>query len=137
MELTLSSTNWIVVLACVVAAQVVSTLWFVVFFGEPWAREYGASSKQEHTKAIPGYSYAVQALCTLAMVLSLTVLHRSVGVASLGDSLRLGALVALGFCVATGLPGQAFLKRWRVAVLALGCQVAMIVTVSLILGLWR
>lgn len=65
------------------------------------------------------------------------MLHQVLGVASMGDSLQLGIWVAIGFCVATSRPGQAFLKRWRVAVLAFGRQVAMIVGISLVLGLWR
>lgn len=137
MELTLSGINWGAVAASVIVGQIISTLWFVVFFGEPWAKEYGASTKQQHTKEVPGYTYGVQVLCTIALVLSLAVLHKALGVASVGGALQLGVLVAIGFCVATGLPGQAFLKRWRVAVLAFGCQVAMIVGISLVLGLWR
>ena len=137
MELTLSGINWLAVALSVIAGQVISAVWFVALFGEPWAKEYGARSKRQHTKEVPGYTYAVQALCTIAMVLSVAVLQRSLGVASVGDALKLGLFVAAGFCVATGLPGQAFLKRWRVAAIAYGSQVAMIIGVSLILGLWR
>ncbi len=136
MGLTLAGINWWAVAASVVAGQIISTVWFVVLFGDSWAKEYGASSKQQHTTEVPGYTYGVQALCTLVMVLSLAVLHRSVGVASLGDALQVGILVAIGFCIATDLPGQAFLKRWRVAALALGCQVTMIAGISIILGCW-
>lgn len=135
--LTLAGINWMAVAASIVAGQIISTVWFVALFGEPWAAEYGAASKQEHTKDIPGYTYGVQLLCTVLMVLVLAVLHRSLGVASVSEALQLGGLVAVGFAVATGLPGQAFLKRWRVAAIALGCQVAMIAGVSMILGAWR
>lgn len=137
MEWNLSTINWAAVGVSIVAAQVVSTVWFVVLFGEPWAREYGVASKGEHTKAIPGYTYAIQILCTAVMVLTLALLQSLAGATTLVDSLLIGGLAAIGLCIATGVPGQAFLKRWRVAVLAFGCQVAMIVTASLILGLWR
>lgn len=137
MALTFSGINWLAVVVSVIAGQIISTVWFVALFGEPWAQEYGAGSKQQHTKEIPGYTYGIQVLCTILMVVGLAVLQQSLGVASVADALRLGILVAIGFCVATGLPGQAFLKRWRVAAIALGCQVAMILGISLILGLWR
>jgi len=137
MELTVSGINWWAVAASIVVGQVISTVWFVVLFGEPWAREYGAEDKRQHTKEVPGYTYGVQVACTIALTVSLAVLHRGLGVESIGDALLVGALVAVGFCVATGLPGQAFLKRWRVAAIAYGCQVAMILGISTVLGLWR
>ena len=48
----------------------------------------------------------------------------------------LAVFVAVGFCIATGVPGQAFLKRWRVVALAYGSQTAMILVISLILALF-
>lgn len=137
MDLHLSEINWMAVVASVIAGQVISTVWFVVLFGDPWAKEYGVQTKQEHTKAVPGYTYGVQLLCTVVLVLCLAVFQRMIGVDSLVGALGSGVFVALGFCVATGLPGQAFLARWRVAGIALGSQVAMILGISLILGVWR
>jgi len=54
MELTLSGINWFAVLASIAAGQVISTVWFVVLFGDPWAREYGAADKKQHTAEVPG-----------------------------------------------------------------------------------
>jgi len=71
------------------------------------------------------------------LVLSLAILQQWLSVGSLTDALKLGFLVAVGFCIATGVPGQAFLKRWRVAAIAFGCQATMIIAISLILGQWR
>lgn len=137
MELSFSGVHWLAVGASFVAAQVVSTLWFTVIFGDVWAREYGAPDRRQHTKEVPGYTYAVQAACTLLMVVSLALLQAWLDVDSLGGALAVGGFVSLGFCVATGVPGQAFLKRWRVAALAVGSQVLMIMTASVILGVWR
>lgn len=137
MQFSFEGVNGWAVLASVAAAQVVSTLWFVVLFGEPWAKEYGAEDKRQHTKEIPGYTYAVQLLCTVALVASLALLQRWLAVDSVGDALVLGLFVAIGFGLATGLPGQAFLKRWRVAWIAYGSQTAMILVASVILGVWR
>ena len=137
MSIDWSQLNLWAILVSVVAGQVISTVWFVALFGEPWAKEYGASSRQEHTKAIPGYTYGVQLLCTVATTVCLAILQLWAGVDSIGSALILGALVSVGFCVATGLPGQAFLKRWRVAAITLGCQSTMIMVISAILGAWR
>ena len=129
--------NWLAVLAAVIAAQVVSTLWFVVLFGEPWAREFGVASSQEHAQQIPGFTYAVQLLCTVVLVVSLALLMEWLAIDSLAGALGLGLFVAIGFCVANGVPGQAFLKRWRVAAISMGCQSVMILVISLLLGAWR
>lgn len=135
METGMSGISPWAILAGVITGQVISTIWFVVLFGEPWAREYGASDKKQHTKEVPPYTYAVQILCTLGLVLSLAVLQQWLAVDTASDALLLGTVLALGLCVATGLPGQAFLKRWRVAAIALGCEVTMILAISMVLVL--
>lgn len=137
MTLDFSGLNWAAILACVVAGQIVSTVWFVVLFGEPWAKEYGAKDKKEHAQSIPAFTYAVQLGCTLVLVLALALFQQMIGVDSLGGAIGSGVFVILGFSVSTGLPGQAFLKRWRVAAIAYGSQAAMILVISLILGIWR
>lgn len=137
MDFNLSAINWAAVAASVVAGQIISTVWFVALFGEPWAREYGAADKKAHTQDIPGYTYGVQLMCTVVLVLSLALFQRWLAVDTVGEALGSALFVIAGFSVATGLPGQAFLKRWRVAVIAYGSQAAMILGISLILALWR
>lgn len=136
MEFEIGALNGWGIVVGVIAGQVVSTVWFVVLFGEPWAREYGASSKQQHTKEVPPYTYAVGLLCTALLVLSLALLQQALAITTLGAALRLGVLVSVGFCIATGVPGQAFLRRWRVALIANGSQTAMILVISTILVLF-
>ena len=136
MSFDLAALNWIAVLVGIVAGQVVSTVWFVVLFGEPWAREYGAPNKQQHTKEVPGYTYGIGVLCTAALTISLALLQAALSITTVGAALGLALFVAVGFCIATGVPGQAFLKRWRVVVLAYGSQTVMIVVISLILALF-
>jgi len=134
MSFDLAALNWLAILVGVVAGQVVSTVWFVVLFGEPWAREYGAPNKQQHTKEVPGYTYGVGALCTAALTISLALLQAALGITTVGGALGLAALVSVGFCIATIVPGQAFLKRWRVAALTFGSQTAMIFAISIVLA---
>ncbi len=137
MELSLSGLHWPAVVAAVVAGQILSTLWFTVVFGDPWAQEYGAADRKQHTAEIPGYTYGVQLLCTVVMVLSVGLLQQALGAEGVGGALTTACFVTVGFAVATALPGLAFLKRWRVAAITLGNQAVMILAASLILGLWR
>ncbi|MEM7156515.1 MAG: DUF1761 domain-containing protein [Myxococcota bacterium] len=135
MEIDFSQLSWVAVLVSVVVGQIVSTLWFVVLFGEPWAREYGVASSKEHTKEVPPYTYAVGIACTAALAISLAVLQGAFGVTGIGGALKLAGFVSVGLCIATGVPGQAFLRRWRVASIACGSQVAMIFAMSVVLVL--
>lgn len=137
MEFHFESFNWLAIVACVIAGQIISTVWFTALFGDAWAAEYGATSKQQHTKEIPGYVYAVGLVCTTILVLSIAALQQALAVASLGSAIGLGLFVAIGFCAATGLPGQAFLKRWRVFFIAYGSQTVMILAISIILAMWK
>ena len=118
MDFGFSSLNWLARLASVIAGQMISTIWFVVLFGEPWAADYGTDSKQQHAREIPGYTYGVGLLCTIILVLSIAALQQALSIESVSSAIGLGLFLAVGFCAATGLPGQAFLKHWRVFLLA-------------------
>lgn len=133
MELDFAALNWLAILAGVVAGQAVSTIWFVVLFGDPWAAEYGAKDKKQHTKEVPPYTYAVGVACTFALTVSIALLQRALSVSTIGAALGLAVFVSVGFCIATGVPGQAFLRRWKVAQLAFGSQTAMILVISVVL----
>ena len=137
MDFSFSGINWLAVGACVVLGQVISTLWFTAIFGEPWAREYGAADRKAHTSEVPGYTYGVQAACTIVMAISLAVLHRWLDISSIGDGVVLGLFASIGFIVVNVLPGQAFLRRWRVALLCFGCQSVMSIAMSIVLAAWR
>ena len=128
--------NWIAILACVIAGQVFLTLWFAVLFGEPWAKAYGAADKAQHTKEIPGYTYGIGALCVLLVSLGLAVLQKALVTTTLGGAIGLGVFVAIHFCIATAVPGYAFLRRWSACALAVGSQVVLIVLLSVILVLF-
>ena len=138
MESVFEGINWLAVLACVAAGQVLLTVWFVVLFGEPWARAYGGEgmTKAQHTKEVPGYTYAVGAVCVLVLTLVVAVLQAGLGVQSIGGALKLAGFLALVF-LAMALPGYAFLKRWNAFFLAAGSQVVVLVAVSIILAVWR
>ena len=128
--------NWLEVIACVVIGQIFLTIWFFAIFGEPWARAYGAADKAQHTKEIPGYTYAIGLICMILLVIGLASLQSALGVTTLGQGLALGLFVAIHFAIATAVPGYAFLKRWSACVLAVGSQTVLILLLSVILALW-
>ena len=137
MELKLSSINWYAVLACLVFAQAFLSLWFIVLFGKPWAKEYGAADQKAHTKEIPGYTYAIQALCALLLIIGIANLQQLLGVQGLGGGISLGLAIAILFSIATALPGYIFLKRWNAFLMAMGSQAVLIIVVSAILAVWQ
>ena len=128
--------DWLAILVCVVIGQVFLTIWFLVLFGDPWAKAFGVADKKQHAKEIPGYTYAIGALCVLMLSVGLAVLQQAFAVDSAAGGLQLGLVVALHFCIATALPGYAFLKRWPAFFMAIGSQTALILILSLVLALW-
>ena len=137
LEINFSEFNWLAIVVSIVAGQIISTIWFVVLFGDPWAKEYGVDTKQEHAKQIPPWTYAIGLLCTTLLVLSIASLQQVMGVTTVGSAISLGLFIAVGLAAATSLPGYAFLKRYNAFLIAIGSQVAMILGISIILAIWR
>jgi hypothetical protein len=71
------------------------------------------------------------------LALGLAVLQAALGVRTVGDALKVGVVVALHFCIATALPGYAFLKRWNAFFIAIGSQSALILVLSVVLAVWQ
>lgn len=136
MDIDFGSVNWLAIAACVVVGQVLLTVWFVALFGAPWAKEYGVADQKQHTKEIPGYTYAIGAACVLLLSVGMATLQAKLGVEGVGQGIFFGLFIALHFSIATALPGYAFLKRYRAFALALGSQTLLIVVLSTILALW-
>lgn len=128
--------NWWAILACVVVGQVVLTVWFAVVFADPWAKAYGAADKAQHTAEVPMYTYGIGLACMILLSVGQAVLHASLGVASIGAGLAVGLYIAVMFCVATALPGYAFLMRYNAFKLAISAQVVVILIHAVILAAW-
>ncbi len=136
MEMNFSTVNWFAILACVIIGQIFLTIWFVVIFGTPWAKEYGVENKQQHAKEIPGYTYAVQIFSTALLIIGIALLQNTLEIDSVDDGLLLGICIAIFFAITTALPGYAFLKRWNAFLMAMGSQIILILIVSIILAVW-
>lgn len=137
MALDLAGINWLAILVCVIVGQIVLTVWFAVVFADPWARVYGVADKKQHAAEVPKYTYGIGLACMIALTLGLAILQKNLGVTTLGGGLSSGIFVALMFCVATALPGYAFLRRWPAFALAIAAQVVVILILSLILAVWN
>jgi len=137
MEMDFGAINWLAILACVVAGQVLLTVWFVAVFAKPWAKEYGVDDPKQHTAEVPGYTYAIGAACVFLVSLGIALMQARLGIQGVGAGVTFGFFVAIHFAAATALPGYAFLRRYRAFGLALGSQVALILVVSTILAVWR
>jgi len=137
MNVDFSSLNWLAIGVCVVVGQVFLTLWFAALFARPWAKAYGVEDPKQHTKEVPGYTYALGLVCTFALTLGLALMQAGLGVQGVAGGLSVGLVVAVSFCLATALPGYAFLKRWPAFTLAVGSQMTLILILSVILAAWQ
>lgn len=137
MDLNFGAINWLAVGASVVIGQIFLTVWFTALFGKPWAKEYGVNDAKQHTKEIPSYTYGIGLICTFLLTLGIALLQSTLSIETLGEGISLGLFIAIFFCIATMLPGYAFLKRWNAFFLAVGSQTVVILIISTILAIWR
>jgi hypothetical protein len=134
MDLPLTEIDWLSILACVVAGQVVLTVWFVVLFGEPWAKAYGGESmtKAQHTREVPPYTYGIGALCVFVLSVGVSLLQTMLEIDSVGGALGLAGFLSVFVFVAMAMPAYAFLRRWSAWAIGMGSQIALICVVSVI-----
>lgn len=137
MVLNLSSINWYAVVACIVFGQAFLSLWFIVLFGAPWAKEYGVEDKKQHAKEIPGYTYGIQAACTLLLTLGLAFGQAMLNITTFSQGLTLGLFIVLFYSISTALPGYIFLKRMKAFWIAVGSQGVLTVVISIVLAVWQ
>ena len=137
MNLDLSSLNWLAIGTCLVFGQAFLSIWFIVLFGTPWAKEYGVQDKKQHTSEIPRYTYGIQVFCTLLLIVGLAILQSILEVDTLAGGILLGLFIALFYSIATALPGYIFQKRMKTFLMAIGSQTILILVASIILALWK
>lgn len=136
MMMDFGALNWWAILACVVIGQILLTVWFVVIVADPWAKAYGAKDKAQHTAEVPMYTYGVGLACMIVLAIGLATLRNALNVTGLMGGLSMGLFVSVAFCLATAIPGYAFLRRWSALVLAITPQVIVVLVVSAVLSVW-
>ena len=139
MELSLTQVNWFAVLACVVAGQVVLTVWFVALFAAPWAKAYGGEemTQAQHTKEVPIYTYAIGAFCVFVLSVAVSVLQDALHVQDVMGALRLALFISGAIFVPMAMPAYAFLRRWNPFLIGAGGQVLLLSVISVILVVWK
>ena len=131
--------DWLAIASCVVAGQLILTIWFVALFGRPWAKAYGGPemTPKQHTKEVPGYTYGIGAACVLLLSLGLGFLQTALGVSRIFEALFLAGILSATIFIPMAMPAYAFLRRWGAWWISAGSQLAVIAVVSVILVLWR
>lgn len=136
MMIDFAALNWWAILLCVVVGQILLTVWFAVLVADPWAKAYGVTDKFQHTSEIPMYTYGIGLICMILLAFGLATLRNALNITGVSGGLFMGLFVSMVFCIATAVPGYAFLRRWSALVLAIFPQVIVILVLSTILSTW-
>jgi hypothetical protein len=91
--------NWIAVLVATFATTVLGGLWFTVLFGKAYAAVLG---REYDPKAKPAPIFIVGPMvCSLLTAMASATLMKALHLSSVGEGLAFGAVVGLGYLVAT------------------------------------
>ena len=131
--------NILAVGAATVLAFALGALWYSpVLFARPWMAAHGFSDeriKELQTGTSPAHAISFACWLMMATVLALIAPHFGDGI---GAILLMGILLSLGFSATTGLTQNRFSgKPVSLWVIDSGYQIASIVIMSVVLGLWR
>ena len=137
MEFSVAKLDWLELLLCVVVGQALLTMWFAVLFAAPWARAYGGPSmtKAQHAQEVPGYTYAMGAVCVLLLSIGVAFLQQVIDSGTIGDAVLLALFLGIFVFLAMSIPGYAFLRRWSALLISAGSQLVLILVISVVLVL--
>ncbi len=139
-----SSINWLAVVACVVIAMIVGSLWFnqKTFFPMWWKAigrsekdDPGAGSNMAMTWGLTVLASFVQAVFMALMVNAMGSM--TTGGATLGSGALAGFLLWLGFVAPTSLTNKLFASQLKAWVLEAGNHLLTFVLMGAVLGAWR
>jgi len=139
-----SSINWLAVVACVVVAMVVGSLWFSqkTFFPMWWK----AIGKPENSEPGAGMSMALMwplvIIAALVEAIFMSLMVHAMGSmmpggATLGSGATAGFFLWLGFVAATSLTNKLFANQLKAWVLEMGDHLIVMVLMGAILGAWH
>ncbi len=139
-----SSINWLAVVACVVIAMIVGSLWFnqKTFFPMWWKaigrsekEDPGAGSNMAMTWGLTVLASFVQAVFMSLMVTAMGSM--TPGGATLGSGLTAGFILWLGFVAPTSLTNKLFAGQLKAWMLEAGNHLVTFVLMGAVLGAWR
>ena len=136
-----SSINWLAVLACVVAAMVIGSVWYnpKTFFPTWWQAigktgEPGMGDNMGLTWGLTILAALVQAIFISLMV---TAMGSMSGGATLVSGMTAGFLLWLGFVAPSSLTNKLFSARYKAWFIEVGGHLVTFVVMGAILGAWR
>ncbi len=139
-----SSINWLAVVACVVAAMIVGSLWFgPKTFYPIWLKAIGKSEKDEPAGGLNmGLMWGLVVLASLVQAVFMSLLVTAMGSmtpggATLGSGVLAGFILWLGFFAPASLTNKLFAGQLKAWVLEAGYHLITFVLMGAILGAWR
>jgi len=139
-----SSINWLAVVACVVVAMVVGSIWFgpKTFF-PMWLKAIGKSDNYD-----PGTGMSMALMWPLVIIAALIesifmalMVHAmgsmTPGGATLASGAFAGFVLWLGFVATTSLTNKLFANQLKAWVLEMGSHLITMVLMGAILGAWH
>ncbi len=139
-----SSINWLAVIACVVVAMVVGSIWFgPKTFYPMWLKAIGKSENHD-----PGAGMSMALMWPLVIIAALVeaifmalMVHAMGSMTPGGATLASGALAGfflwLGFVATTSLTNKLFANQLKAWVLEMGSHLITMVLMGAILGAWH
>ena len=139
-----SSINWLAVVACVVVAMVVGSIWFgPKTFYPMWLKAIGKPENHD-----PGAGMSMALMWPLVIVAALVeavfmslMVHAmgsmTPGGATLASGALAGFLLWLGFVATTSLTNKLFANQLKAWVLEMGSHLITMVLMGAILGAWH
>lgn len=134
----LAHLNWLAVIAATIVTMALGTVWYGPLFGKKWMQLEGLTKKEvDNADGMPQV-YAQMGVIALLTSIVMAVLAGMLGVTTVSEALLLGLLVGVVLRGATHYIHDGFSHRKPgVTFIHASYDVAVIVLVTLIVGLWR
>ena len=130
--------NYLAVLVCAAVSMVIGFVWYGPLFGKAWMAAVGKTEEEIKKDFNPGKTYGLAVLGHFVEAYVLARLMSYVGVATLGEGLRLALLAWLGFTAATFFINNLFEgKPYKLLRINLGFHLVFLLVSAVILAVWR
>ena len=139
-----SSINWLAVVACVVVAMIVGSIWFnpktfypawLKAIGKPENHDPGAGMNMGMMWGLTILASLVQAVFMSLMVTAMSSMMP--GGATLGSGALAGFILWLGFVAPSSLTNKLFANQLKAWMIEVGNHLVTFVLMGAILGAWR
>ena len=126
--------NWWAILVATAVAFVLGGIWYGPVFGKAWLAAMGKAAEDLEPSPTP---FIISFFTALLTCIVLAALMASLGVATLGGGLAVGALVGVGF-IATAMASDTAFCGWGMPLFLIqsGYRVLYSILMGGILGVW-